>query len=142
MPIWSENVPAGQPVHALEDPCTLTYDPAEHASQWPGPVFNLNFPSVHGTQTPPFGPLMPALHVQSDCESLRAGDQEPAKHDAHAVVPVDAEYLPAVQSEHTTVPIAAVYVPTAQSEQVTLEDAQVGFARAFPTGHAVHAPLD
>jgi len=55
-----ENVPEGQ----------LLHDPA------PDPA--LNVPAGHAAQLPPFGPVKPALHAQSEEASLWAGEEDPA----------------------------------------------------------------
>ena len=58
-PSSCENVPAGQ----------LLHDPA------PGTA--LYVPATHAVHLPPFGPVKPALHAQSEA-SLPAGEDDPA----------------------------------------------------------------
>ena len=55
-----EIVPEGQ----------LLHDPA------PDPA--LNVPAGHAMHGPPFGPVKPALHAQSEEASLWAGEEDPA----------------------------------------------------------------
>ena len=59
-PSSCENVPAGQMLH----------DPA--------PDTALYVPATHAVHVPPFGPVKPALHAQSEEESLPAGEDDPA----------------------------------------------------------------
>ena len=59
-PSSSENVPAGQMLH----------DPA--------PDTALYVPATHAVHVPPFGPVKPALHAQSEEASLPAGEDDPA----------------------------------------------------------------
>ena len=59
-PSSCENVPAGQ----------LLHDPA--------PDTALYVPAAHAVHVPPFGPVKPALHAQSEEASLPAGEDDPA----------------------------------------------------------------
>ena len=59
-PSSCENVPAGQ----------LLHDPA--------PDTALYVPATHAVHVPPFGPVKPALHAQSEEASLPAGEDDPA----------------------------------------------------------------
>ena len=59
-PSSCENVPAGQMLH----------DPA--------PDTSLYVPAAHAVHVPPFGPVKPALHAQSEEASLPAGEDDPA----------------------------------------------------------------
>ena len=59
-PSSSENVPAGQMLHN------------------PAPDTALYIPAAHAVHVPPFGPVKPALHAQSEEASLPAGEDDPA----------------------------------------------------------------
>jgi hypothetical protein len=73
------------------------------------PVAILYVPAAHGEQTPPSGPVYPALQVQSATASLELGELELPGHVwqvAAAVAPVEAEYVPVPQDVHPALPPA------------------------------------
>ena len=116
-----DTVPAGQvrQVDALVAPVEAEYVPAPHGVQVALPVAILYVPATHDEQTPPSGPLYPALQVQSTTASLELGDLELPGHVtqvAAAVAPVEAEYVPTPQLLQVALPLAILYVPTPHGE--------------------------
>jgi hypothetical protein len=84
------------------------------------PLIDLYFPVTHAEQTPPFGPVNPALHVQALITVLELGELElegQAKHTDDVVAPTVPEYVPAPQSVHATLPIPVLYLPATHPEQ-------------------------
>ena len=67
-PATPEYAPAAQVRHtfALVAPDTPEYVPAEQFTHDEFPVIFLNFPATQAVQTPPSGPVYPALHLQSE----------------------------------------------------------------------------
>jgi hypothetical protein len=59
-------LPTAQGMHtlALVAPTTLEYTPVGQSKHAEFPVTFLNFPATQAVQTPPSGPLYPALHLQ------------------------------------------------------------------------------
>ena len=68
---------------------------------------------------PPLAPDEPTLQMQAVITKLPAGEFEFAGHDAHALAPVTAEYLPAPQSTHDDAP-ALEYFPAPQFAHIAL----------------------
>jgi hypothetical protein len=74
-PVAAENVPAGQSVHA-EAPAAAENVPAGQAVHTAAPVTDLYFPAAHLTHASWSGPVNPGLHTQlagpteplADCE--------------------------------------------------------------------------
>ena len=63
-----EYVAAGQTVHTVEAfaPTVLEYVPAGQPVQDELPLTSLNVPATHAVHAPPFGPVYPTLHWQSE----------------------------------------------------------------------------
>ena len=77
-------------------------------------------PAPHATQSPPSGPVYPALHVQSDAAALPAGELESVGQTVHTLFDVAAsvvEYVPAPQSVQLPDPVSALWVPATHAEQ-------------------------
>jgi len=72
------------------------------------PLAILYVPTPHGEQTPPSGPVYPALQVQSTTASLALGELEFVVHPAQVAAAVAAttpEYVPATQLMHAALPV-------------------------------------
>ena len=93
------------------------YVPAAQSVQTALPVAILYLPAAHAEQTPPSGPVEPALHVQAATAELEIGELEltHARHVATAEAPAAAEYVPAAQSVQTALPVAILYLPAMQA---------------------------
>ncbi len=93
----------GQPVHAAE------------------PVALFHLATSHAVQTPPSGPVKPALHVHM-LDALQPLHDAPV-FDGHAiqvaasVAPVVVEYTPAPQLVHNALPVLILYLPATHAEQ-------------------------
>jgi hypothetical protein len=101
-PVLVEYVPAPQSVHAAL------------------PVLILYLPATQAEQTPPFGPVNPALQVQSPAVELAMYEFEFEGHVIHVVeivAPVLVEYVPVPQSVHAVLPVLILYLPATQAEQ-------------------------
>jgi hypothetical protein len=93
----------GQPVHAAE------------------PVALFHLATSHAVQTPPSGPVKPALqvHVLDEIQPLH----DAPVFDGHAiqvaasVAPVVVEYMPAPQLVHNALPVLILYLPATHAEQ-------------------------
>ena len=111
-----EYLPARQLVHtlALLAPDTLEYVPATQSVQARVPLLVLYLPATHAVQTPPLGPVNPALHVQAPTTVLELGELLFAGQDVHDPAPAE-EYVPAPQLEHDPQPVPE-YVPAPQVE--------------------------
>ena len=99
-PVLVEYVPAAQSVHAAL------------------PVLILYLPATQAEQTPPFGPVNPALQVQSPAAELALYEIEFEGHVIHVVeivAPVLVEYVPAPQSVHDALPLVVLYLPATQA---------------------------
>ena len=80
-----EYLPAKQLVHtlALLAPDTLEYSPARQSVQARVPVLVLYLPATHAVQTPPFGPVNPALQEQPALLELDTAEFEFAGQAKH-----------------------------------------------------------
>ena len=58
--------------------CPEHGSPGRQLLQAPGPVQSLYFPAMHAEHVPPLEPVNPVLHLQSEIESLWAGEEESA----------------------------------------------------------------
>ena len=59
--------------------CQVPDSPEGQLLHDPAPDPALNVPAGQAVQFPPFGPVKPALHSQSEDASLPAGAEDPAK---------------------------------------------------------------
>ena len=64
------------------------------------PLLVLYLPATHPEQTPPSGPVNPALQVQALMDILELGELELAGHNVHAALPLVVLYLLATHPEH------------------------------------------
>jgi len=64
------------------------------------PVFALYLPMAHALQSPPSGPLYPALHLQSVVAVLSRGELEFSGQALQTAFPVAALYVPVAHCEH------------------------------------------
>eukprot|EP00961_Rhodomonas_salina_P050515 678341-Rhodomonas_salina.1 len=89
------------------------YVPDGHSMHASDPLRALNVPVPHAVQSPPSGPVYPALHTHppADAVAEREADRLPAGHATHAVPASTFRYVPAVQSEHGADPFMSLYVP-------------------------------
>ena len=69
------------------------YLPAVHVLQASVPVLALYLPAGHAVQSPPSGPVKPALHVHDDAAVLPAGELESVGHAPLDPVPVPKTWL-------------------------------------------------
>jgi hypothetical protein len=58
--------------------CQIPDSPEGQLLHDPAPDPALNVPAGHAVHGPPFGPVKPALHAQSEEASLWAGEEDPA----------------------------------------------------------------
>ena len=113
-----------------------------HSSHAALPVCVLNDPAKHAEQTPPSGPVYPALHVHVvDVLAPRATEYELAAHAEHvpeAVAPVVDRYVPAEQSEQAAEPLTVLNFPATQAVHGP------PFAPVYPTlqAHAATSELE
>ena len=76
----AEYLPAAHSRHELAPPLVPAFviDPAaqsEHDATFDAVEY---LPAAHAVHVPPFGPVKPALHAQSEEASLPAGEDDPA----------------------------------------------------------------
>ncbi len=99
-------------MHAVAVP--FAYVPAAQSEHATLPVSGLYVPAMHELQTPPSGPLKPALHVQPATAEVESSELELIVHtiqvSADVAVAVD-EYVPAPQLVHTPLPVSILYFP-------------------------------
>lgn len=69
---------------ATPAPAVVEYVPVPQSVHAAPPVSILYFPATHDVQTPPFGPVEPALHVQAATAELGLGELELAGQLVHA----------------------------------------------------------
>ena len=96
------------------------------------PLVVLYLPATHVEQTPPSGPVNPALQVQAAITELDATELEFNGHDTHvaeAVAPTVNEYVPPAQSKQAPDPLTSLYLPATHAEHVP------PFAPVYPTLH-------
>ena len=92
----------------------MQYVPATQSVQTADPVDDLYFPTTHAAHGPPFGPVDPALQVQSVNAVLPADELEfdgQAMHAEFVEAPTAVEYVPAPQSVQTADPVDVLYLP-------------------------------
>jgi hypothetical protein len=78
------------------------------------PAIVLYFPGTHAVQTPPSGPVNPALHKQAAIAVLETGAFEFEAHVKHVdttLAPTAAEYVAIPQSVHAALPALVLYLP-------------------------------
>jgi len=101
--------------------CVLVeYFPAPQSVHAALPVLVLYLPATQPEQTPPFGPVNPALQVQPPAAELALYEIEFEGHVRHVpstVACVLVEYFPAPQSVHAALPVLVLYLPATQPEQ-------------------------
>ena len=89
----------------------VEYFPATHGVQAAEPVATLYVPAAH-VEHMPSGPVYPALQadtMHAALDVLALGEMKPEshpRHDATAVAPTVAEYVPAGQLVHASLPVA------------------------------------
>ena len=148
----------GQSVHDDSSlaPISLEYFPAVQSLQCSGPRTSLNFPAIQRTHEPPFGPVLPALHLHICDDELPRGEEEDSGQSVqvllemapssvenfasaqskHSVVPRRYENFPAAQALQAVAPNAGENVPWAQYKHV----ASPGTSLNLPGSHLVHFP--
>jgi hypothetical protein len=101
-------------------PTVVEYFPAPQFvhTAFPEPVLYL--PTTQFTQSPPSGPVEPALHLQSAFAPLPSSEYEFDGQSPHVfdVAPTVVEYFPASQFVHTAFPVSVLYLPAAQFAQL------------------------
>jgi hypothetical protein len=90
---------------ALVAATEVEYAPAGQLIQAPEPDTVLYWPAAHGEQRPPFGPVYPALHVQSVCDPLLGPANEFAGHKLQLGLP-SGDHSPSAQLKHVSLPVA------------------------------------
>ena len=110
----------GHVIHVVEivAPVLVEYVPAPQSVHAALPVLILYLPATQAEQTPPFGPVNPALQVQSPAAELALYEIEFEGHVIHVVeivAPVLVEYVPAPQSVHAALPVLVLYFPATQA---------------------------
>ncbi len=122
----------------------------------PLPLVILYLPATHIEHTPPFGPVNPALQVQTEALLPPDTEYEPTPQSVHETLPLVVLYLPATQPEHT--PPSGPVNPALQVQEATavLDTAELEFVGQFtqvevevapttteyePTPQSVHATL-
>jgi hypothetical protein len=110
-----EYVPAAQSVHAAL------------------PILILYLPATQAEQTPPFGPVNPALQVQSPAAELALNEIEFEGQSVHATLPVLILYLPATQAEQTP-----PFGPVNPALQVQSPAAELALYEIEFEGHVIH----
>jgi hypothetical protein len=91
------------------------FEPAGQSEHVTLPVALLYFPVTHAVHVPPFGPLKPALQIQSVSADFAVYEFEFAGQDRQVIV---LEYVAPVQSTHTALPVEPLYLPGAHAVQV------------------------
>ena len=73
------------------------YLPPTHCVHSADPTVGLYLPATHFVQDPPYGPVNPALHMQSASSLLDTGEVESGGQKVHSLLSAD-EYLATGQS--------------------------------------------
>ena len=108
-------------VDSSSAPTDAEYVPIPQSMHSSVPAVVLYFPGTQSKHSPPFGPVDPALHVQSRISLLDAGASELLGHCLHAledVAPSASEYWPCKQLVHASEPDEVLYVPAWQITQI------------------------
>ena len=72
----------------------------------PAPDTALYVPATHAVHVPPFGPVKPALHVQSEEASLPAGEDDPAGHRSKTMLhPLPPKMCPVDKKRYPGMPL-------------------------------------
>eukprot|EP00961_Rhodomonas_salina_P132225 1779353-Rhodomonas_salina.1 len=95
-------VPSAQAWHAVAAGTPENVD-AEHLEQLAEPEESLNVPGLHGSQTPPSGPLYPGLHRQLKL-LLPTPESEFSGHPTHDVLPTKSVNVPPPHVMHAEDP--------------------------------------
>jgi hypothetical protein len=105
---------AGHCAHVALDaePTASENLPCPHSLHPALPAALLNLPATQLVQSPPCGPVDPALHLHVQVPD---SDSKLAAHASHAVAATEAEYFPASQSKHAPLPVPALYLPAVHS---------------------------
>jgi hypothetical protein len=106
----------GQSPHVFDvAPTVVEYFPAPQFVHRAFPVTVLYLPSAQFTQSPPSGPVEPALHLQSAFAPLLSSEYEFDGQSPHVfdVAPTAVEYFPSPQFVHRAVPVTVLYLPAA-----------------------------
>jgi hypothetical protein len=103
----------GSHVDAVVAADVVEYLPAVHSVHVAAPSDVLYLPATQFTQTPPSGPVLPALHLQWAWAPLPSGEYEFDGQSPHVfdVAPTFVEYFPAPQFVHAAFPVPVLYVP-------------------------------
>ena len=107
-------------VFALVAPTSAEYVPALHNAQAPLPVATLYLPASQSEHGPPFGPVLPALHMHAVWAVLAVGASEFAGHCVHVALdaaPTAPENVPCPQSLHPALPTALLNFPATHLAQ-------------------------
>jgi hypothetical protein len=107
-------------VCSLVAPTSAENVPALHTAQAPLPVVTLYFPALQSEHGPPFGPVLPALHMHAVWAVLAVGASEFAGHCVHVALdaaPTAPENVPCPQSLHPALPTALLNFPATQLAQ-------------------------
>jgi len=120
-PVTPEYAPAGHDTQVFEllAPATPEYAPAGQAIHALEPAIVLYWPAAHAVQTPPSGPVYPALQEQSAIAELDAAAFAFAGHALHvddAFAPTATEYVASPQSVHTALPVPVLYLPATHAK--------------------------
>ena len=109
----AEDDAAGHSTHELNPPGE--YVPASQLMHATLPLALLYVPASQGEQSPPFGPVYPALQAHAVTAELVLGEFVFTGHTKQAdatVAPTIPEYFPVEQPVHDPLPLKSLYVPT------------------------------
>ena len=101
-------------------PTVVEYFPSVQGVHATVPVAVLYLPATQFTQSPPSGPVLPALHLQSAFAPLPSGEYEFVGQSPHVfdAAPTVVEYFPAPQFVHAAFPVPVLYLPASQFPQL------------------------
>lgn len=106
-------VPAPQSSHVSDDSAPKAFEnlPPTQSTQVPGPDASLYLPLPHASQSAPFGPEYPVLHVHLLAASLVAGELEFEGQLVQVVAPWIPENLPTPQSTQSDESVTVLNLP-------------------------------
>eukprot|EP00961_Rhodomonas_salina_P201951 2724162-Rhodomonas_salina.1 len=129
-----QSLPAGHVSHTTAL-ASFENDPDKHPAHDTDPGVSLNAPATHGTQTPPSGPLKPALQLQFVTSTLSGGEVLNGGHAEHSTAPGTA-YIPAGHAVHEPDPGTDLKDPAGHSAHGS---GPVSFLNE-PAGHSTQTP--
>jgi hypothetical protein len=99
-------------------PIDVEYVLAGHPSHDVLPLSFVYLPAAHRTHDPPFGPLVPALHLHEVIEELEDSEIEFTGQEEQTVAPATTENVFAGHSRHSFCMVPyLIYLPTSHCTQ-------------------------